>query len=151
MIVAQSDFDKQSQIHPGDSADHIHIVENWEFLARQYHNHGYIKAHIEPTATLDRPHGTVSYTVAAVPGPVYTMGRLSVENVADDLRDAIQSAFPLHPGMTFNEGTIRGFFATQGVNPKLERIFRAVNYKYVLHPNDDARTIDVGLRLEKRP
>ena len=53
-------------------------------------------------------------------------------------------------GAPFNEGAVRGYFATHDVNPKLERIFALVNCKYVLHLNDASKTVDVVLRLEKR-
>ena len=150
MIVTQADFDKQSHIHPGDIADTEHIRENLHFLERQYHDHGYINAHIQPAASFDRSKSAVSYTVAADPGPVYRMGALSVENVSDDLRTAILAAWKMPAGAIFNEGAIRGFFATHNVNPKLERIFAVINCKYVLHVNDASRTVDVVLRLEKK-
>jgi hypothetical protein len=45
---------------------------------------------------------------------------------------------------------IRGFFATTSVHPALERVFATLDFSYVLLPNDDARTVDVVLRLEKK-
>jgi len=53
-------------------------------------------------------------------------------------------------GSVFNEGAIRSFFTTQGVNPRLERVFANVNASYTLQLNDDRRTVDVALRLEKK-
>jgi outer membrane protein assembly factor BamA len=150
MLVTQADFDKQSQVHPGDVADAQHIRENWQFLERQYHNRGYMTARVQPTSTFDRSQGTVSYTVAAQPGPQYTMGALSIENVSDDLRAQMLAVWKLPAGAPFNEGAVRGYFATHDVNPKLERIFALVNCKYVLHLNDASKTVDVVLRLEKR-
>ena len=40
--------------------------------------------------------------------------------------------------------------ATHGVNPALERYFTTVSLRYSLHLNDEARTVDVALRLEKK-
>ncbi len=151
MAVSQADFDKQSMTHPGDVADGTHIRQNWEFIARQYHNHGYMKARVIATPTLDRAQSTVRYAVDAEAGPVYNMGNLTIENVSEDLRSAMMAAWKLPAGAVFNEGAIRGFFATHDVNPKLERVFAAVNTKYTLHLNDDNKTVDVSLRLEKRP
>lgn len=150
LLVSQADFDKQANTHPGDPATAPHIRQNWQFIERQYHNRGYMKARVNATATLDRAQDTVSYVVNVEPGPVYTMGTLSIQNVSDDLRAMMLAAWKMQPGTTFNEGAILGFFATYNVNPKLERIFAMVNCKYVLHVNDDKRTVDVTLRLERR-
>lgn len=150
MFVSQAEFDKQAQTHSGDIANSEHIGENWHFIERQYHNRGYMKARVTPISTLDHEHATVSYAVTAVPGPIYTMGKLAIENVSDDLRAAILKAWKMPEGSVFNEGAILGFFATHGVNPQLERIFAAVKVKYVLQVNDEARTVDTTIRLEKR-
>jgi len=149
-LVTQAEFDRQSHIHPGDIADGQHVTENWMYLSRQYHNHGFLKAAVHPTPAFDRAQNTVSYTVAVDPGPVYTMGKLSVENVSDDLRAAILNAWKIPPGAVFNEGAILSMAATHGVNPLLERVFPTVNIKYVLHLNDETSTVDVVLRLERR-
>jgi outer membrane protein assembly factor BamA len=151
MIISQADFDKQAGTRPGDAATAEHIAENWHFIERQYHNHGYMRAQVKPVVSLDNEHGTASYTVSAVAGPVYTMGKLTIENVSDDLRAAILKAWKMQEGSVFNEGSILGFFATNGVNPQLERIFARVNVKYVLKVNDETRTVDTAIRLERKP
>lgn len=150
LAVSQADFDRQSGIHPGDVADGVRIRQNWEYVARQYHNHGYIKAAVTPTPTFDRAHGTVSYVVTVEPGPVYAMGSLTIESVSDDLRARMMAAWKIAPGAVFNEGAILGFFATHGVNPELERVFATVNLKYTMRPNDATHVVDLTLRLEKR-
>lgn len=150
MMVSQADFDKQAHTHPGDVANAEHIAENWHFIERQYHNRGYMKVRVTPAATLDHAAGTVSYAVTADPGAVYTMGKLIIENVSDDLRAAILKAWKMPEGAVFNEGAILGFFATHDVNPQLERIFAAVKIKYTVRLNDDTHTVDTTIRLEKR-
>ena len=150
LLVSPADFDHQSAIHPGDIADGQHLTSNWEFVARQYHNKGYMRASVQPTSTFDREKGTVSYSVAVEPGPVYTMGKLNVENVDDELRSAMLAAWPMPAGSVFNEGAIRGFFATHDVHPALERVFASVNLKYTLLLNEPMHTVDVALRLEKK-
>jgi outer membrane protein assembly factor BamA len=150
LLVSQADFDHQSAIHPGDIADGQHVMANWEYIARQYHNKGYMKANVIPTPAFDRDKGTVSYSIAVEPGPVYTMGKLSVDNVDDELRDAMVAAWPMPAGAVFNEGAIRGFFATHGIHPALERVFATVNLKYTLVLNEPNHTVDVALRLEKK-
>jgi len=92
LLVTQAEFDRQSQIHPGDIADSVRVRENWHFLERQYHDRGYMTADVRPTPTFDRSQGTVSYFVTVQPGQVYTMGTLTIENVSDDLRTAMLAA-----------------------------------------------------------
>jgi outer membrane protein assembly factor BamA len=154
MLVSQADFDKQSHIHPGDPADAEHIAQNWHYLERQYLNKGYVKARITPTATLDKAQHTVGYAVSAESGPVYTMGNLTIENVGDDIRSMMLAAWTMKQGETFNEGRILSYYAMDERDAKadqrLVRLFHNVNCKFILHPNDDTKTVDVVLRLEKR-
>jgi outer membrane protein insertion porin family len=150
LLVTQADFDRQAHIHPGDTADGAHVRENWHFIERQYHNKGYMKAVIHPTASFDRAQGTVSFTVTADPGPVYTMGKLMIQNSAEDLRAAMLAAWKLPAGEVFNEGAILTYFTSQGDKTPLGRTFASANCKYQLTLNDDTRTVDVMLRLEKR-
>jgi len=150
LSVTQADFDRQANIHPGDIADGQRVIQNWEFIARQYHNRGYMQASIHPAPSFDREKGTVTYDVTAEPGPVYSMGRLTIENVSDDLRTLILAAWKMPVGSVFNESAIRNLYAIGDANPALKRIFAAADSRYVLHLNDATRTVDVVLRLEKK-
>ena len=150
LLVTQAEFDRQSHIHPGDIADGQHVTENWEFVARQYHNKGYMQARVLPTPSYDRAQGTVSFTVTAEPGPVYTMGKLTIENTADDLRAAMWAAWKLPTGAVFNEGAMRSYYAAQNPNSALGRTFASANCIYKLTLNDDTHTVDVSLRLERK-
>lgn len=151
MVVKQADFDRQASLHPGDIADGQHLIENWQFLNRQFHNHGYMKASIHPAPVFDRANRTVSFDVTADPGPVYTMGALSLENVSDDLRAMMTAAWKMPEGATFNEGAIMSFYGIdETVNPALRRVFTSASCKFTLRVNDDKRTVDVVLRLERK-
>jgi outer membrane protein insertion porin family len=150
VLVTQADFDKQSGIRPGMVADATLVRENWAFLARQYHNQGYMKANIQPTPSFDHVQGTVSYSVTAEPGPVYKMGAVSVENVSEQLRAAMLAAWKMPAGSVFNEKSVRDFYTIGDGNPTLAHVFANVNCKYVLSLNDNNHTVDVKLRLEKR-
>lgn len=150
LVVTQAAFDKQSGLRAGEVVSLEKLRGNWEFLTRQYHNKGCMKARVLPTAAFDHAQSTVSYSVTAEPGPVYTMGTLKILNVSDDVRDAIIAAWKVPSGSVFNEGAIRGITATHGVNPALERLFSAVNLSYTMRIHDDVRTVDVDLTLEKR-
>jgi len=150
LIVTQAAFDKQSGLHAGDVVSLEKLRGNWAFLTRQYHNKGYMRVRVVPSVALDHAQGTASYTVTAEPGPVYTMGQFKVENVSEDLRAAIVAAWKVPAGASFNEGAILSLTATHDVNPALERVFASANLSYSLNLHDDARTVDVDLRLERK-
>lgn len=151
IVISQADFDRQASLHPGEIADGQHLIENWQFINRQYHNHGYMKASVHPTPNFDRSNRTVIYDVTADPGPVYTMGELSIENVSDDLRTMMMTAWKMRSGAIFNEGAIMSFYATDAtVNPALQRVFAGASCKYTLQENDEKRTVNVILRLDRK-
>jgi outer membrane protein insertion porin family len=120
------------------------------FIAGQYHNHGYMKASVHPVPSFDRAKGTVSYSITVDPGPVYTMGALTVANVSDDLRAMMLAAWKMPAGSVFDESAVRNYYAIGDANPTLKRIFAAVNCSYNLTLNDAPRTVDVILKLEKK-
>jgi outer membrane protein assembly factor BamA len=151
MVVTQAAFDKQATVHPGEVALPQKIREEWNFLGRQYHNRGYMRAKIMATPTYDHANSTVSYAVTAEPGPVYTMGMLKVDNVADDVILALKKAWTVPQGAPFNEGAIIGLGATTGVNPAFERFMQTVKLSYTLQLHDDTHTVDLNLKFEKKP
>ena len=150
LLVLQADFDRVARTHPGDIAAGQLLTRDWEFIAMQYHNHGFMKPSVHPTPTFDRTQGTVTYTVTAEPGPEYKMGKLSIENVSGDLRTLMLSAWRMPAGAVFDESAVSRFFALDDTDSRLSRVFAAVNCRYSLTLNDDSKTVDVDLRLEKR-
>jgi outer membrane protein insertion porin family len=151
LVVSQADFDRQAKLRPGDIADGQHVIENWQFISRQYHNHGYMKASVHPSPTFDRANRTVTFDVTADSGPVYKMGALSIENVSDDLRTTMMAAWKMPAGAIFNEGAIMSFYAIdKTVNSTLYRVFAAAACAYTMHLNEENRTVDVILRLDRK-
>jgi outer membrane protein assembly factor BamA len=151
LLVTQAEFDHRSHVHSGDFADGSSLREDWQFIERQYHNRGYIKAIVEAVPTYDRSSKTVGYVVSVDPGAVYTLGAVTVDNVTDDLRAAMLGAWKIPAGSVFNESSILAFFGTHGVNPALEQVFSGANCRYFLHPNDNTHVVDLTLALEQKP
>ncbi|MGB0064113.1 MAG: POTRA domain-containing protein [Terracidiphilus sp.] len=148
--IAQADFDRKAPIHPGDIAEGQRLTSTWQMVSRLYHNRGLMRASIHPVPNFDRFKATVSYTINVDPGPVYTMGKLSIENVSDDLRTAMLAAWKMPAGSTFNESAIMNFFAIGDANPALARVFSSASCRYTLTLNDGDRTVDVVLHLERK-
>jgi outer membrane protein insertion porin family len=151
LLVTQAEFDRQSKLHPGEIAEGQRIGERWQYIERQYHNKGYMKAVAHPVPSFDRTQGTVSFAVTVEPGPEYFMGKLTIQNSAEDLRAAMLAAWKLPAGAVFSEDAIGNYYSLQGPNTALGRTFASANCKYTLSVNDDTHTVDVVLRLEKRP
>jgi outer membrane protein assembly factor BamA len=150
VLVSLAELDRHSHIHRGDIADGQHLIENWQFIQSQYRNKGYMEAVVHPTPTFDRTQGTVSFTVTVDPGPVYTMGKLTIQNGADDLRAAMLAAWKLPEGAVFNEGAMMGFYANLPPNSPLARTIANANLKYAIQLNHDAHTVEVTLRMERK-
>lgn len=152
LLVSQEDFDKQAKLKAGDAADGAHVRNNWTYLTLQYHSKGYMKASIDAKPTLDKSAHTVSYTVNVDPGPVFTMGKLTVGNVAEDLHNAMLAAWKMPARMVFNERAILNYFTLQEPSSPLGQVFNrpGVNCKYTLVLNEEDHTVDVTLRLEKK-
>lgn len=150
LVVTQAAFDKQSEVHPGDIVALDKLREEWNFVRRQYHNKGYMKAEVQVIPNFDKANATVSYAITATSGPVYSMGVLKIPNASDDLRAAVTKAWPVPAGAPFNEGAIIGMTATYGVNPALERFFATVTMRYNIVLHDDNHTIDLTLRFERK-
>jgi outer membrane protein assembly factor BamA len=148
VVVEQSD--KRAPIHPGDVAAGQQLTSAWQFVSRQYHNRGFMRASVHPVPSFDRAKGVVSYMVSVEPGPQFTMGNLTIENVSDDLRALMMAAWKMPAGSVFNEGAILNYFAIGDANQALKRTFAGANCKFTLSLNDASHTVDVTLRLEKR-
>jgi outer membrane translocation and assembly module TamA len=77
------------------------------------------------------------------------MGKLTIQNSAADLRAAMLAAWKMPEGAVFNASAIQTYYLSQGNTP-LGRTFASANCKSQMTVNDDTRTVDVTLRLEKR-
>ena len=119
------------------------------YVTGQYKSKGYMDCVVTPHPQYDDAAGIVHYTLKVEPGPVYTMGKLTIQNSAEDLRAAMWSAWKMPTGAVFNESAIQTYYSTQGNTP-LGRTFASANCKYTLTKNIETHTVDVTLRVEKR-
>jgi hypothetical protein len=151
LLVSQADFDRQFHFRTGDVADGVRLRDAWKFIEATYHDRGYVKAKVQPAATIDLANKAVSYYVSVYPGPAYAMGKLTIDNVTDDLRAAMLAAWKMPEGSVFDESLISAFFSAHSVNPALNQVFSGADCHYTLQFHDDAHTVDVKLTLEKKP
>ena len=119
------------------------------FVTGQYKSKGYMDCVVTPRPQYDDANGIVNYTLEVQTGPVYTMGKLTIENGAADLRAAMLAAWKLPEGAVFNESAIQTYFYSQGNTP-LGRTFASATCRFKLTRNIQTHTIDVALLLEKK-
>jgi outer membrane protein assembly factor BamA len=119
------------------------------YVTREYKSKGNLDCVVTPHPQYDDASGVVNYKLEVQPGPVYTMGKLTILNGAEDLRAAMLAAWKLPTGAVFSEKAIADYYSTQGNTP-LGRTFASVNFKYKLTKNVDTHTVDVTLLLEKK-
>lgn len=150
LLLSQAEFDKQARIPSNVFAVAGYVRDNWSFIESQYHNKGYMEAAVHPTPTFDRVKGTVSFAVTVDPGPVYTMGKLTIQNGADDLRAAMLAVWKLPARAVFNEGAMRGFYSKLPPKSPLARTMMTADLMFATHLNKDTHTVDVTLRMEKK-
>ena len=77
------------------------------YVTGQYKSKGYMDCVVTPHPQFDDANGIVNYTLEVQPGPVYTMGKLTIQNGAEDLRAAMLAAWKLPEGAVFNESAIQ--------------------------------------------
>jgi outer membrane protein assembly factor BamA len=119
------------------------------YVTGQYKSKGYMDCVVTPHPQYDDAAGAVHYTLKVEPGPVYTMGKLTIQNSAEDLRAAMLAAWKMPEGAVFSESALQTYYSTQGNTP-LGRTFASSNCKYKLTKNIETHTVDVTLRVEKR-
>jgi outer membrane protein assembly factor BamA len=120
------------------------------FVTGQYKSKGYMDCVVTPRPQYDDANSIVNYTLEIQTGPVYTMGKLTIENGADDLRAVMLAAWKLPVGAVFSEKAIRDYYSSQSDKTALGRTFASVNCRYKLATNIQTHTVDVTLRLEKK-
>jgi len=150
VTVPQADFDRLSGLHPGDPADLTRIQQALDALTRQYHDTGHVRAQSTLAPAIDRAHSTVAYTVNVDPGPVYTMGRLAIENVSGNLRGMILATWKMAPGSVFDESAIMDYFSDRKLPSDLKRTFATATIRYILHIDDATKTVGVEIILQKK-
>ncbi|MGD0294453.1 MAG: hypothetical protein ABSB30_11400 [Terracidiphilus sp.] len=120
------------------------------YVTGQYKSKGYMDCVVTPHPQYNDAAGIVNYTLEVQPGPVYTMGKLTIQNSAEDLRAAMLAAWKLPGGAVFSEKAIQDYYNKQSDKTPLGRTFASAICKYELTKNIETHTVDVTLRLERK-
>lgn len=101
-VMTPDQFAKIAKLHLGDIANEDLLHGTLAEMAPVYKSRGYLRARFDAAPTFDAATRTVDYTVSVVPGPVFHMGTLGLENVSDQQRAEIVKAWPLKEGDVFD-------------------------------------------------
>lgn len=106
LFMTEEQFAQRASLHPGDVADQDAWKQIRERVTEPYRTHGYLDAKIDTTPTLDRDQHTVDYTITIDPGPVYRMGKLTLDHLDAKQKAELTPYWLLRTGDPFNPDLI---------------------------------------------
>lgn len=102
VLMKPEEFAKFARLHPGDAANEDLLRATMAALATPYRAHGYLRAKVDAVPQFDDTKDTVSYTITVQPGPVFTMGDLTLNNLSEQQRAEVMRYWPLHKGDVYD-------------------------------------------------
>jgi outer membrane protein assembly factor BamA len=148
VLMTQEQFAQQAKLHAGDVANQELWAQVREMVTAPYKTHGYLDAKIDATPVLDRAAHTVDYTIAVQPGPVYRMGKLTLENLSAAQKAELMPYWLLKPGDVFNPElipqSVNGYHRMRAAD--LQSIRGGFAAKWT--ENQDAHTVDVVVTFD---
>lgn len=102
VLMKPEEFAKFARLHPGEAANEDLLRATMAALATPYRAHGYLRAKIDAVPQFDDTKGTVSYTISVQPGPVFTMGDLTLNNLNEQQHAEVMRLWPLHKGDVYD-------------------------------------------------
>jgi outer membrane protein assembly factor BamA len=108
--------------------------------AYPYKAHGYLRAKIDATPRFDAANHTVSYAVTVEPGPVFTMGELSLVNLNDQQKADVLRLWPMREGDVY-DATVATSFLLKNKNSLHSLDGWSGNWKAFEH--DDTQIVDL--------
>lgn len=109
VLMKPDEFAKNARLHPGDAANEDLLRATMASLAIPYKAHGYLRAKIDAVPQFDETNHTVNYTVSVAPGPVFTMGDLTLKNLSDQQQSEVMRFWPMHKGDVYDATVSTGF------------------------------------------
>ena len=116
VLMRPEDFAKAAKLHPGDVANEDLLRGTLATLAWPYKAHGYLRAKIDAAPRFDAANHTVSYAITVEPGPVFTMGELSLVNLSDAQKADVLKYWPLRQGDVYDATVAVSFLVKNKAN-----------------------------------
>lgn len=116
VLMTPEDFAKAAKLHAGDVANEDLLRATLAMVAQSYKAHGYLRARIDAAPRFDAANHTVSYAITVVPGPVFTMGELSLVNLSDAQKADVLKYWPLRTGDVYDATVAVSFLLRNKAN-----------------------------------
>ena len=115
-----------------------------------YHARGYLDCSVNPHPTFNEAAHIVSYSIEAVPGPMYQMGSVEFEGAPAAMADRLKHLWKLTPGTTVDESYVSGFAAfAQKKDKVLAKWMQTVLTTDELKPDADTHRVNVIFHFAK--
>jgi outer membrane protein insertion porin family len=135
------DLTHDTRVHPGDIADLTSIDDTAAHIVSAWLMRGYMDASISAIPTLDAANHTVAYALKVTPGPVYTLGTLTITGDTPATRKFFDSVWPLKIGGPYSDQIVNAFLRKNAAQPA----FKNVSLGYQASTNPDTHLVDLTI------
>ena len=101
-LLSSADFAKCARIHVGDIADEDLLRQTLAALTAPYKAKGHLNVEISEHPIFDDAQHTVDYTITLMPGPVFYMGKLAIQNLNPEQEALVLKYWTMHKGDVFD-------------------------------------------------
>jgi outer membrane protein insertion porin family len=136
-----ADLTRDTRVHPGDIADVTSIDDTAAHVVSAWLMRGYMDASISAIPTLDATNHTVAYALKLTPGPVYTLGTLTITGDTPATRKAFDAVWPLKIGDPYSDHIVNAFLRKNAAQPA----FKNVSLGYQASTNPDTHLVDLTI------
>lgn len=147
-LVPKSEVQRVLAKYPADSGRPLDLY----LLAVRdaYHAHGYLDCQVTTHPSFNEAAHVVSYTIEAVPGPLYQMGKVEFGEAPDAMATRLSHLWKLTPGATFDESYVMGFAAfAQKKDKVLAKWMQTVLTTDEVKPDPDTHRVNVIFHFAK--
>ena len=107
--IASPSLDALTGMKANEIANAKKIDEGWAAVEKEYSKSGDLEVHVAADAAIAEDSKTVRYRASVAEGPLYHMGSLSINGVAQALVNQLKSRWKLKPGDVYNQEYIKEF------------------------------------------
>jgi outer membrane protein assembly factor BamA len=119
-------------------------------IEARYKAKGYLDLQVDSQPTFDPSAGTVDYTLAIEPGPIYRVAFVKFAGVTDELRNHLMQQWQMMPGDAFDQTYLDAFLTkAEGQDPLLRRSLAGVTSTVETSTNPATHDVDVTIKLVK--
>jgi outer membrane protein insertion porin family len=149
-LVTPADIDKIVGPDAHVAAKGQTLRTTWFLITSRYKAAGYLDCVVTPHPEFDEATGTVNYTVAVDPGPVYHLAFVKFDGVSDELRSRLIRLWQMLPGDAFDESYVANFIMrAEKEDPVLMRSLAGVKVTYDVLADQQTREVNCVIHFAR--